>query len=168
MHSLKSKMLMVMIPIFIVSLSIIAYINHVKAKEFLVANFQNEAQVKMNLIQSKVDGWLTSQMDALAVIAVSEEATSGNSERQIQYFNQVIKAHPEFEMIIISNDLTGKQTITSDNSKVDISDRGYFKESMAGKTVVSDPLVSRVSGNMVVVIALSFSFPLASPALSII
>lgn len=153
MKSLKSKLLLMVIPIFIVALSAIAYMNHLKAKEFLVANFENEAKVKLTLIQAKVDDWIAQHKNSLNLLSLSDQIKSGDQAKQLPYFREVLDMHPEYEMIIISNDITGKKVLTSGGQTTDISDRDYFKRSVQGQTVVSDPLISKVSGKMVVVVS---------------
>lgn len=153
MKSLKSKLLLMVIPIFIVALSAIAYMNHLKAKEFLVANFENEANIRLNLIQSKVDDWIALHKNTLTMLALSGQIKSGDQVVQLPYFKEILEKYPEYEMIIISNDMTGKKVFTSVGKITDISDRDYFKRSIQGEIVVSDPLISKVSGKMVVVVS---------------
>lgn len=43
--------------------------------------------------------------------------------------------------------------VTTDNQRLYIGDREYFKKAMKGETVVSDPIVSRVDGTAVIVFA---------------
>ncbi len=153
MKSLKSKLLLMVIPIFIVALSAIAYMNHLKAKEFLVANFENEANVKLTLVQSKVDDWIGLHKNSLTLLSSSEQIKSGDQEKQLPYFKEILDKHSEYEMIMISNDKTGKHVLTSGGQTTDISDRDYFKRSVTGEIVVSDPLISKVSGKKVVVVS---------------
>lgn len=153
MKSLKSKLLLMVIPIFIVALSAIAYMNHLKAKEFLVANFENEANVKLTLVQSKVDDWIGLHKNSLTLLSSSEQIKSGDQEKQLPYFKEILDKHSEYEMIMISNDKTGKHVLTSGGQTTDISDRDYFKRSVTGEIVVSDPLISKVSGKIVLVVS---------------
>ncbi|HJV44587.1 MAG TPA: methyl-accepting chemotaxis protein [Bacillota bacterium] len=151
MKTLKSKLLFVFIPIVILSLGIIAYINHQKAKEFLEVNFQTEANIRVHFLQAKIDDWVLSEKKAVEIFAKSNQITSPNE--QISYLKSLSQKNPEFEMVFVSNDLIGKNTQTSLDSTLDISDREYFKRSSQGETVISEPMISKATGKLVVVIA---------------
>ncbi|HJV45417.1 MAG TPA: cache domain-containing protein, partial [Bacillota bacterium] len=153
MKSLKFKLLFMFIPIVILSLGTIAYINHQKAEDFLQTNFQNEANIKLRFIQSKIDDWTVLHKDELSLLAESDQLKGKQPTIEIPYLQSIVQKNSDYEMFFVSNDLKGQQAYTSLNSTVDISDRDYFKQSIQGKTVVSDPLISKVTGKMVLVIS---------------
>ncbi|WCK55590.1 methyl-accepting chemotaxis protein [Aneurinibacillus sp. Ricciae_BoGa-3] len=153
MKTLRSKLLFLMIPIFVISLTMIAYINHNKAKDFLKQNFQQDAQGKLDFIQKSVDEWIQSKQDVIHTMALSEEAANPNLQIEHSYLLKQLGAHSEFEMLFVSSDTIGNRTLTSTGQSMDISSRPYFKESLNGKTVITDPLISKVSGKLAVVVS---------------
>ncbi|WP_027416236.1 hypothetical protein [Aneurinibacillus terranovensis] len=126
MKTLRSKLLLLIIPIFIVSLSVIAYINHYKAQEFLTTNFQEEAANKLTFIQGRVDDWVQDKMNIITTMANSDEVNGHIPQKQIDFFMKQLQAHHDFEMFFVSNNGTGKNVVTSMGKAVDISDRPYF------------------------------------------
>ncbi len=50
-------------------------------------------------------------------------------------------------------DLSGNSIATSDNSKMELSERDYVKEALEGNTVISQPVFSKATGNLVMAIA---------------
>lgn len=43
------------------------------------------------------------------------------------------------------------QSIQTDGTTVNIKDRNYFKETMEGKRTISEPIVSKVDGKVVII-----------------
>ncbi|WP_047154367.1 PDC sensor domain-containing protein [Aneurinibacillus tyrosinisolvens] len=153
MRTLRGKLLLLIIPIFILSLSAVAYINHNKAKGFLRENFENEAVIKLNSTQEKVDDWIQHKKDIVKMLAVTDEVTGRNTSKQLEFFHKILKDQPDLEMLYVSNDTTGKQAITTEGKTIDISNRPYFQEALKGNVVVTDPLISRATNQMVIVTA---------------
>lgn len=58
-----------------------------------------------------------------------------------------------FDTIIFSHDLTGNHTITNSGDVIDVSDRSYVKDVGEGKVVVMDPVISKVTGKLISVVA---------------
>jgi methyl-accepting chemotaxis protein len=142
-----------MVPIFVISLTMIAYINHNKAKDFLIQNFQQQGAGKLDFIQKSVDDWTQSKQDVINTMALSGEAASLNPRIEFSYLVKQLGAHSDFEMFFVSKYTIGSRTITSMGKTMDISNRQYFRENLRGRTVINDPLVSGISGKMVVVVS---------------
>jgi methyl-accepting chemotaxis protein len=151
-RSLKIKLLAVIIPIIMIALSFVAWLNHNKAKEFLESSFQERAFIQLELLNNKVTDWLVQQKDRVTNIASSMDIRSMNKDMQLSYLKSKLKEYQGYEMFFIA-DLQGK-AFTTAGQKVDVGNRPYFKRVTGGDFyAISDPLISRASGKLVVVIA---------------
>ncbi|MEZ2660105.1 methyl-accepting chemotaxis protein [Aneurinibacillus aneurinilyticus] len=151
-RGLKFKLLGVIVPLIVIALSFVAWLNHNKAKEFLESNFQERAFIQLDLLSNKVNDWLQQQRDRVTNIATSMDMRSMNQEMQFSYLKSKMNEYQEYEMFFIA-DLHGK-ALTTAGQKVDVGSREYFKKVIEEQSyAISEPLISRASGKLVVVIA---------------
>lgn len=66
----------------------------------------------------------------------------------VQYFKQ----WGVYESVFVT-DVTGNVVSASDGASFSVADRAYFKEAMQGKNVISEPLISKATGNIIFVVA---------------
>ncbi|MED0738724.1 methyl-accepting chemotaxis protein [Aneurinibacillus thermoaerophilus] len=151
-RSLKIKLLIVIIPLIVIALSFVAWINHNKAKEFLENNFREKAFIQLELLNMKVTSWLEKQKELVTNMASALDIRSMDKELQLQYLKSQLKEHRDYEMFFIV-DMKG-EAFTTAGQKTNVANRDYFKKVINGEPyAISDPLISRVSGQMVIVIA---------------
>lgn len=154
MNSIKTKLLVVMIPIICVALVVVSYLNHNKAKEFLEADFEELSYTQLEKIQMGLDNSLRIQIEKLKGFSFSSDLLNGDPIQQKNYIDRIYSELPEYSLIYVADE-TGK-AITSAGTEVDVSDRDYFQKIMAGnETVISDPLISKVDNTAVVVFAVA-------------
>lgn len=150
--SLKTKLLIVIIPVIVLALAGVAWMNHNKAKEFLENNFQDRAFIQLDRLNIKVTEWLDQQHDRVSNIATGYEVRTMDVGQQIPFLKDKLAEYAEYEMMLVA-DKNGNAFTTSEQ-KVNITDRQYFKKIMAGESyAISDPLVSKASGKVVIVVA---------------
>jgi len=112
----------------------------------------------------QVEGWVEGQRQNLVQWAIQPQILAGlqtTPEGQTARsalnaeFAHAKKLYGLYEEVVLA-DLTGA-TLACSNldmiSKLNVGDRPYFKEALAGQTAISPVLQSRVSGNPIVVIA---------------
>lgn len=76
---------------------------------------------------------------------------AGSSAQQVNSILSELAKDYEFESVVI----TDAKGITSDGA--DVSDREYFQKSVAGETYISSPLISKATGNMVLILSAPIS-----------
>lgn len=154
MNSIKTKLLVVIIPIICVALVIVSYLNHNKAKEFLEADFEELSYTQLEKTQKGLDDALKVQIEKLKGFSFSSDLLSQDPVQQKNYIDRISKELPEYSLIYVA-DKNGK-AITSSGTDADVSDRDYFKSIMAGnETAISNPLISKVDNTAVVVFAVA-------------
>lgn len=102
----------------------------------------------------KIHAYLYQNVSILESIAYTNDIKSYNIQNQKTLLEEINKKYPDFEAIFITDDL-GQQVSKSDDTElVNNSDRDYFKDAVSKKkTVISDVVISKVSGEPSVIIA---------------
>ena len=109
-------------------------------------NIQLMAQDGARLVQSKLDYYIL----GLEGIANRDVIRSMNWDRQLMALERETERMKYLGMGVI--DMAG-QAKYPDGTTADLSDRAYFKEAMAGKSVLSNVIISRVTNSPVIILA---------------
>lgn len=138
-----------MVPVFVVSV-----LNYYESKQTIEKKVladldkvaDNQAQIVVN--------WLDERMSNAKFIASGNEVRSNDMGQLYGYLVKVVKQFPTIEAIVIAND-QGKSLVGSlpNLAGIDVSGRQYYKTAMGGKAGFSDVLISKATGNPVVVAA---------------
>jgi hypothetical protein len=86
-----------------------------------------------------------------------------NPETANEAINQYYRLWGRYETIFLVG-TDGISIVTSDDKPLDVSDRAYFKEALSGRISISEPIVSRATGNIVIVFASLFNGFFIGPA----
>lgn len=136
-----------------VSLGLFAYSNGSSA---VIAEVEQALVMQANEASRYVERGFQVQLSILEAIAARPEIQSMDWEMQQAVLRSESERLPQFLALGVA-DRTGMARY-SDGSTVNIGDRNYFVGAMAGKSVVSDIIVSRVSNSLV----LMYSVPIKS------
>ena len=154
--SLKNKIFIATIPIIIIALSIFTIIFFFSAKKAI----ENKNQAFINeIVKTKafqIGLYIEEIKRELKIISKGQELTNGDlySDSTLKYIKHIANLNKDIFEILIISDNAGN-TISSNDIKVNISDREYFKNiiSRKSKLEISEPLISRVLKKPVYVIA---------------
>lgn len=152
MKSIKTKLMITIFAVLIVGLGGLSVLNYTKTKEILIANVEQSIRYNAGSSAREVSLWLDARKAEIAVLAGTEVITDGKKEAYISYLNAELQRNKSYEMFFVA-DKKGDAPTTS-GVVANISDRDYFKRVMAtGQLVVSDPVVSKASGKLIVSVA---------------
>ncbi len=153
MKSLKKK---IMIPVFLLSIIgtlILSFVVYNKSK-YIIINYiemlaQNKAEKLVIHIEDNIEKWKS----AVNMVASIDIAKNMDYERFEEYIsNNKDLSHKEYDFFLIA-DKEGNY-LSTDGVKGNIIDRDYFHEVMnSGNTTISKPIISKSSGNYVIIIA---------------
>ncbi|MFE8697423.1 methyl-accepting chemotaxis protein [Cytobacillus sp. FJAT-53684] len=152
MKSLKTKLIVVIVPIICIALVLVAYINHNKAKEFLEEDFEKLSLTNLEKTQKELDGAFSIHIERLKGFSHSTEMSSKDVNIQQSYLKRIAQQFPEYSLLFVADE---KGTaITSTDVETNIADREYFQLIMSGKdSTISDPVVSKADQLTTVVFA---------------
>ena len=151
MTSIKVKLTVTILAIFFVALSTLGGLNYWKARTIVTGNITREMVDQANASAKDVGDWLDSRKAELALIASNPVVGSGNMEAMIPMLAAAKNSSKTFEAVVyIAPDGIA---VNETGFKVNLNDRPFFKAAINGRTFVSDPLISRATGNLVINVA---------------
>ncbi|MBO8163611.1 MAG: methyl-accepting chemotaxis protein [Brevibacillus sp.] len=115
-------------------------------------SLHTEAQLLTTSLARKLDRFFEQQIATLTSLAkVAEEY---DHDASLAYLKEVQQKFPQFETFFFSHDLSGKHVVNYMGDVTDVSDRAHFVEAGKGegKVIVSEPVVSKRTGNNIVTI----------------
>ncbi|MDF2511054.1 MAG: methyl-accepting chemotaxis sensory transducer [Herbinix sp.] len=150
MKSLKFKLLFGMMLLVILLPLCISLISMFLFQTVLTRN----AQSTVELLADDGSKLVSSRMDVLEVeltkLAQQDDILSMDTTIQLSYLKKQLMNTEYMEFAVINKDGAAKYT---DGSESELGDRDYFQKALKGETNVSDVLISKVTGQPVVIIA---------------
>ncbi len=153
MKSLQIKLTVTILVIFLCSLSVLGGLNYWKARDIVKENITAELRTSAENIATNVNDWLSARQNEMVVLSSAPVVVSGNKEAMLPSLIAASKAQPVYDTIGYAT-LDG-QFINSARAVGSIADRPYFKKVVKdGQSTVSDPVMSKSTGNMITVVAI--------------
>jgi diguanylate cyclase (GGDEF)-like protein len=100
-----------------------------------------------------VGGWFAGKINEITIYADTLVAKSMNWNDIEPYLRKEISAKLDIYDHIFIADTAGNYSTTLKRNAGNVSDRKYFQQAMEGKTIVSEPIISKTTGNQISVIA---------------
>lgn len=151
MKKLQNKILLPMLLLAVLGLGAVAGGGYLIASDALMEYIEGTARMKVDKItavaEEKVAAWKTE----IELLASTDSAIRADNESFFHFLEANNGIFGDYEMVILASRF-GEYN-SGDGKYGFCGDMDYFKEAMTGKTVITEPLVSRVSGVPVVVIA---------------
>lgn len=149
MKSIRSKILLWMLSTLIVSLllvgSISVYLNYTSTKDTLEQTLQEAAEIAAQRVHQELTSYLNVAIDAGCIARLANPDTLAEDKKSI--VDQRAKTH-NFQR----GNIIGKDGISIFDGK-DYSDRNYYQESMKGMSKVSEPLISKITGQLSIMVS---------------
>ncbi|MFA6670341.1 MAG: methyl-accepting chemotaxis protein [Bacillota bacterium] len=151
MRKLKTKILVPILILAVLGLGIVGAGGYFIASDALLEYIEETAQMKVDKIiavtEERIDAWKTE----VELLATTDGAVMIDIESLSHYIDDNISIFGDYEMIFLASKYG--EYHSNNGYHGFCGDMEYFKKAMTGKTVVSEPLMSRVSGVPVIVIA---------------
>jgi len=152
-RSIKFKFMATVIVTLIVSLGALSYLSYNKARQVLIDSFETDLVSLATACGKEVSLWLDGHKSEIETLASTPIVVAGNRDAILSYFIAEQKRFNNMYDSLVFADGKGDFN-SSDGSAGNLSDRAYFKQVMStGQVVVSDPLVSKGTGRIVIVVA---------------
>jgi Methyl-accepting chemotaxis protein len=157
MKSIKSKLLLsfgLLIGIICIGLSAVSYLN---ASNSLESNLKKTLGKIAEVTASNIDGRVEGQLNVLDTIAEIESIADPNNtwENKKAILLQEVKRLGSKKICLIEKDGISKNT---DGTSSNYADREYFKKAIAGERNVSDPIISKTDGTVVIAYAVPVKY----------
>ncbi|KJS16962.1 MAG: hypothetical protein VR69_07270 [Peptococcaceae bacterium BRH_c4b] len=152
MKSFKIKITSFIVIVLILSLGGISSLNYFETQRLLTDNLEQSITSLTLSSGSEVSLWLNARKAEMELMAGMPLMQSGAKDAIIAYMHAETQHNKIYEQFFITDD-QGNCLLNSGKTG-SVADREYFQKVMAtGSTVISDPMISRGSGNQIVVVA---------------
>ncbi|ABI69453.1 methyl-accepting chemotaxis protein [Syntrophomonas wolfei] len=125
----------------------LGFISYFYASKALMANIEQSVVAKAQDATKLVGSELDNHLSVMETIAEQPEITSMKWEEQRPILEQANKRLGYLMMGVAGLD---GQVLTTAGSTTNLKDRDYFDQALKGQSSVSDPIVSRIDGNTIV------------------
>ena len=162
--SLRKKILYPTLTVVTLSMALLSWRSYSTARNALESDLTQQMQRLASGSLAQVEAWISDRKLDLELMAGQKvmalaitDAPAGLEARPTASAELVrmVKKYGHYDRINLAN-AKGLAVAASDPSavgKLDVSDRAYFKEAMAGKTVMSEVVKSKTAGTQVTMIA---------------
>ncbi|MBD5642923.1 methyl-accepting chemotaxis protein [Clostridium botulinum] len=148
--TMKRKMLTYFLSLFLIiciAISFMAYFMSKRMIERKASSLMSEvSRQAVQNIEARLNGTLDSIETVANMPTIKDPKLGWDKKKTI--LDEEIKLHGHVKMGIVGKD---GQSIQTDGTTVNIKDRNYFKETMEGKRTISEPIVSKVDGKVVII-----------------
>lgn len=105
-----------------------------------------------DILAQSINQWLVERQSNITLLSNLDSIASMDPDKFSAEIRQYFNLWQSFENISVI-DPQGNTIFRTDDSIINVADRKYFQYAMDGETVISDPLESKGSGSIVVVMA---------------
>ena len=152
LKTIKAKLLLWFLVLSVVPLVALTYYSTMTFQKNLTQETEERALNITASTASAIDAWLQEKIEHLEKIAALPEVQALNPDITLPLLKTFHQADPQAEMYFFA--LQDGSSWTSFDSQANIADRAYFQKAKeTGKPQVSDMVVSKATGNKIVVIA---------------
>ncbi|WP_061320416.1 methyl-accepting chemotaxis protein [Clostridium botulinum] len=148
--TMKEKMLTYFLSLFLIiciAISFMAYFMSKRMIERKASSLMSEvSRQAVQNIEARLNGTLDSIETVANMPTIKDPKLGWDKKKTI--LDEEIKLHGHVKMGIVGKN---GQSIQTDGTTVNIKDRNYFKETMEGKRTISEPIVSKVDGKVVII-----------------
>lgn len=152
MKSIKSKLILYFsIILFVVSLSL-GIISYISASKVLLTSVEENLPVIASTSSDIIESRIQIQYEKLKGVAALDRISDPKNsiENKLEILKEETKKSGHMLMDIA--DMKGN-AISTTGKTYDLSDRDYFKKALSGETVISDLIVSKDDGSVILVVA---------------
>ncbi len=136
------------------AVSTIALISYEIVRELILGHLREKALLEVKQGINDIDQWLATRKAEVETIAHSPIVQSMNWERARPYLKSEVERLQEYSHITyVNSDGSYFTTKVGFAPGQNILDRVWFQKSLAGKVYVSDPLISRTTGIVQIIIS---------------
>jgi methyl-accepting chemotaxis protein len=151
-QSLNGKLILYFVLIALIPLLTLTVISTLNTQRAMETNISNNLSGKAELTKIFMDEWISQRITDMETLANVNRVVSMKPD---QANEAVVEYHNQWGIYETSFVLTpdGISIGSSDGTVLSLADRDYFKTAMSGQSTISEPIISRASGNVVFVVA---------------
>ncbi len=153
---LKSITLKILAFILFISLLenfLLIYMSNTLSLRTIEDQIDERSMKSAELYSDNIGNWVMERMKEIEIYAACTDVRSMDWDIAEPYLQHAIKSKLGIYDHFMIVDLDGNYNTTLKRNPGNASDRAYFQAAKSGRTVISEPLISRTNGNAVAVVA---------------
>ncbi|NSW91407.1 MAG: HAMP domain-containing protein [Firmicutes bacterium] len=150
MKSLRLKILVPVLVLAILGFAGLSLSGYFLAQKIVVKDIEDMALSKVKMLVTDIEGKLQTYRMQVELLAETRAVKSMDWELIEEYISERKNMFKGYEMFFLA-DKSGNYIATTGQTG-SVADRDYFSKVMDGETVITDPMISKISGKQVVVI----------------
>ncbi|MBP2651689.1 MAG: mcpA 6 [Firmicutes bacterium] len=151
MKSIQTKLIVVILGIFLVAMVILGGLNYWWARNIIVGDISTNMSGEAANAADSVASWLKIQQSELTGLTMASAIQGGNSADIGKFLAGVKRESNSFEVLDYAT--PDGAYVNSVGSTGNIGQRSYFQQALKGEVAVSDPLISVGTGHLVTMVA---------------
>jgi methyl-accepting chemotaxis protein len=151
-RSLRSKLLAAFLALSLLPLVAAAAIAFVVGYNTLHQGTARALEQTVEMQAQALDTWIAERRQDMETVAGTARVRSMEPKQVADAVSQYHQMWGVYETMFVAGP-DGMTIYNTDQITVSVADRAYFKQAMQGQLVVSDPVISKGTGNVIVVIA---------------
>lgn len=157
--TIKGKLIGIIVIAFVAALGISSFLIYLNAKKALTDYTEHSVQILAASSAKETALWLDEKKSYISTMANSPLVQSGDREAILAYLRSEMVRLKHYETLFVIDEKGNYYSYTRNSDGAiarvsgNVADRAYYTEAMKGRIVLSDPLISKATGNPVVVVA---------------
>lgn len=151
--SIMFKILLMILTICILESFLLIVMSGMLSGHILEKIITENSMKNAELYSDFIGEWLFERMKEIEVYANTPIVRTMNWDDVESYLKQEVSKNLEIYDLFFIADPSGHYNTTLQRNAGDVSDRDYFKAAMEGKTVVSNPVISKSTGKPITLVA---------------
>jgi len=150
MKSIRAKIALGVIVLFVVALGMLAGLNYWQAEKMLIQDVETEIGITTQSNSQEISAFLDGVKMELSAVARTPIMTSGNHEAIMAYLAAETAKNKIYETVTYTDD---KGNFVDHMGKSgNLGNKEYFKRAMKGETVIADPATSMATGKTIIMV----------------
>ncbi len=151
-RSIRGKLIFAFMTLAMTATIVVGIISYFQGQSAIRKTYSESLESEVKITAQYVDEFIVQRMQDMKTLANISRIRSMDAVQAKEAILQYYKQWYIYENLSLTGP-DGKTVIRSDDKELDLSDRDYFQAAMRGETVISEPLFSKASGNIVFVVA---------------
>lgn len=150
-HSIQARLLFVVVMVTIIPILILQAYSLLSSYDQLHKDIYNQFTILSENETEYITSWANERMFDVRTIAMMKDIQAPN-DSTINILKDNKNLLGTYEAFGLAG-MDGMVNYSSEGNKFDIHERQYFIDGITGKDVVSEPIISKVTGNVIVIFA---------------
>ncbi|MCJ7691568.1 MAG: Cache 3/Cache 2 fusion domain-containing protein, partial [Clostridiaceae bacterium] len=151
MKSLKKKIMLPVILVVSIGLLSVALIAYTFSEKIIINHIETIAEVKVEKLVVNVENKFEQWKEDMEKMSMMQPAQKLDYNAIFKYVEDNKKFFKGYEVVFIS-DINGHYTEINGASG-NIDDREYFHKTIEGQTVITEPMISKSTGNPIIIVS---------------